>query len=206
MEHSTNQQTLHLDAERPDDAAIELAANALRAGQLVVVPTETVYGVAADPDVDGAQDKLFQTKSRDRTKPIAILVADVEQIDMARADWPKPLEKLADAFWPGPLTIVMGAETESKGYRMPDHPVALALLKKIGHGLAVTSANRSGEAPAQSARDAVHDLGDEVTIVLDAGASPGGTPSTVVRCKHDGVELLRAGAIPVEEIERVLSS
>ena len=179
------------------------AAAALARGALVVVPTETVYGLAADPRVPGALEKIAGAKSRDRRKPVTLLAADVAQVRAAcggrlgcRA------RRLAGKFWPGPLTLVLKTRAGREGFRVPDHDVARVLIREAGAPLAVTSANRSGELPAVTARQAASALGGRVAMILDAGKSPGGVASTVVKVEGRRVEILREGAIPAAEIFR----
>ncbi len=181
-----------LDPRNPDPAILADAIACLKRGELVVIPTETVYGLAADPEVPGALDRIYQAKQRPESKEITLLVSD--------EDWPNlpglannaVAQRLGRRFWPGPLTLVV----DSEGYRVPDHPVALALLRALGRPLAVTSANISGAPPAATADAAAEDLGDAVALILDAGPAPGGVPSTVGRITPDGLECIREGAIP----------
>jgi L-threonylcarbamoyladenylate synthase len=164
----------------------------------VVVPTETVYGLAVDPSVPGAMDQLFAAKGRPSDKPVALFVPAVGDVlgrgagDGAAA--------LAQRYWPGPLTLVLETPQGPTGFRIPDHPVTLALLEDYGAPLAVTSANLSGGAPATTAEEAVEALGASVSLVLDAGPVRGGVPSTVVKLGGGEPEVLREGAIPTEEI------
>lgn len=191
---------LAVDAGRPDPGAIAQAVAALRRGDLVVVPTETVYGVAADPRVPGALAKLRGAKGRPADKPIARLVPDLASARAEGAALGVAAERLARRFWPGPLTLVARSPGGAVGYRVPDHAVTLLVLRAAGAALAVTSANLSGEAPAVTASQAVASLGEHVALVLDAGPSPGGVPSTVVRADGERVEILREGAIGRERI------
>ena len=199
-------QVLNLDPRRPDSRAIDRAACALTQGLLVILPTETVYGIAADPRVDGAVEKLYPAKGRPEGKPLPILVADAGQIEREGGRWNVEAGRLADAFWPGPLTIVLETAGGTTGFRVPDHQVVRMLLRALHSGLAVTSANRSGEPPALSALDAARAVGAHAALVLDAGPSPGGVPSTVVRVTSGEVEVLREGAIHREEIFQCLKS
>lgn len=198
---------LPVDPESPDPDAIALAAAALAAGQLVVLPTDSVYGVAADPSLPGAVARLFEAKGRPRTLAIPVLVASLAQAarlvaldDRAR--------RAIGAHWPGALTLVLprkngvawdlGDRPGTLAVRMPDHPVALELLTQAGP-LAVTSANPTGE-PTPETADGVRDLlGDAVSVYLDAGPSPGGTPSTVLDLSGPEPVVLRAGALPAED-------
>jgi L-threonylcarbamoyladenylate synthase len=182
---------------------IEEAVSVIARGELVVIPTETVYGLAVDPRVPGAVDKIYGAKERPESKPVAFLAADLEQVRALGAVMEPPAVRLARRFWPGPMTLVVKTPSGFVGFRVPDYPVALSLLWKAGSALAVTSANRSGNEPALTAAEAVAALGDRVALVLDAGTSPGGVPSTVVKVDGDKVDVLREGAIRKDEILRV---
>jgi L-threonylcarbamoyladenylate synthase len=195
---------LRLDPLRPDPGPVGEAAAALTRGGLVIVPTETVYGLAADPRFPGAGTAIYAAKGRPDHKPVTLFAADVEQVKARGAVLGPAGEKLARAFWPGPLTLVVKTPDGFTGFRVPDHAVPLALLRKVGSVLAVTSANRSGELPAVTAETAAAALGSKVEMILDAGPSPGGVPSTVVRVDGDEVQVLRDGAISEGEIRRVV--
>ncbi len=193
---------LGLDPFRPDPGPIGEAAAALTRGVLVIVPTETVYGLAADPRFPGAETAIYAAKRRLDNKPVTLFAAGLEQVKARGAVLGRAGEKLARTFWPGPLTLVVETPDGPTGFRVPDHAVPLALLRKVGSVLAVTSANRSGEPPALTAEAAVAALGSSVAVVLNAGPSPGGVPSTVVRVDGEKVQILRDGAISGEEIRR----
>ena len=194
---------LCLDPRAPDPAAIKKAASALKNGDLVILPTETVYGVAADPRVAGAVDRIYRVKGRADDKPIALFAAELRQVEQYGARVSPKAARLAQEFWPGPLTLVLPCASGFVGFRVPDHPVPLAVLRCAGFVLAVTSANRSGDPPSITAQEAAAALGSRVSIVLDAGPSPGGVPSTVVKVDGEKLEILREGAIGRGEIERI---
>jgi L-threonylcarbamoyladenylate synthase len=177
--------------------------SALARGELVVIPTETVYGLAADPRVSGAVEKIYGAKERPETKPIAFLAADVAQVAARGAVMEPAAVRLMRRFWPGPLTLVLKTPGGFVGFRVPDYSVTLSLLWRAKSVLAVTSANRSGDQPALTAADAAEALGERVSLVLDAGVSPGGVPSTVVKVDGEKVDVLREGAIRRDEILRV---
>lgn len=194
-----------VDPRAPSGPAIAAAAAALREGRLVIIPTETVYGIAADPEVPGAVEKIFRAKNRPEEKEIPLLADHVDRIRRAGARFSATALRLADAFWPGPLTLVLPVGTTFKAFRIPDHGVARALLAAVGHVLAVTSANRSGEPPALTADDAMRYFVscEDVAICLDSGPSPGGIPSTVVRVRENELELIREGAIPFSRLKQL---
>lgn len=184
----------------------------LRRGALVVLPTDTVYGVAADPGrpgapgTPGAEERLFRVKRRPDNKPIALLAADGRQVEDFRAELGVIGRALADRYWPGALTMVLKTGDVWEGFRVPDHPVTLAILKAMGGVLRVTSANMSGEAPALTATAAVAALGSAIELVVDAGPAPGGVPSTVVKIGRDRCDILREGAISGLEIAGIVAS
>ncbi len=190
-----------------DPSAVRAAISALRAGRLVAVPTETVYGVACLLDA-AAIERLLDAKRRPPSKGITLLVDDVEQAASV-GDLPPAAHRLAARFWPGPLTLVvpvrprvtlpasLTGESGDIGLRVPDHAVPRALARALGP-LPLTSANLSGAPDARDAAEVVRQLGATIAVVLDDGPSPGGVPSTVVRFARgaDRPELLRQGALP----------
>ena len=182
-------------------AAIDHALRALAAGELVVMPTDTVYGLAADPRVPGARDRLYAAKQRDRGKPIPVLVRDLTDAERRGAVFSARARGLARRFWPGPLTLVVPAGEGFEGYRMPRHPIAQALIAGCGGALYVTSANVSGQPSALTAREAISALGSAVRTVVEEGPPPDGRESSVVRVAGDTVEILREGALSRSEIE-----
>lgn len=192
---------IHVGAEGSDRAVRE-AVDCLRRGDLVVFPTDTVYGVAADPRVGGAVEKLVAAKGRDRGKPIALLATGSDAICAYGVAFGEGERRLAEHFWPGSLTMVLAVGDGYEGFRVPDHAVALAVLAETGV-LRVTSANCSGDPPALTAGEAVLALGEKVALVLDAGPVPGGVASTVIRITGDNMNVLREGPISRDEIERV---
>ena len=168
------------------------AVEVLNRGGVAVIPTDTVYGLAARPDFAAAVERLYTIKGREAKKPIALLASDVDAI--ARFGYPLAgrARDLAEKFWPGALTLVVGKE----GFRIPDHAETRELIAACGGVLRVTSANLSGRRPATDAPQALADVGLSADFVVDDGVSPGGVPSTVVRVIPDGsLEILREGAI-----------
>jgi len=175
--------------------AVARAAELVSAGELVVVPTETVYGVAARGDDAGAMERLYAAKGRDAGKPVSRMAADAAGVRRDGAEWGEAAEALAAAFWPGPLTMVLRKGDGWTGYRVPDCGVTLAWLRRLDFLPAVTSANLSGEPPAVTAEAAMAALGGRVALALDDGPSPGGVASAVARVSGRRVELLRGGAL-----------
>lgn len=187
----------------PPDDVVAAAAAILRAGGLAGVPTDTVYGIAADPFKAGATDRLFKLKRRPRSIELPVLVASVEQALELATMVPSAAQRLMAQFWPGALTVVLprrpdlnadlGMDDETIGVRCAAHPVPLALCALVGP-LATTSANRHGSPPATTADEVVAELGTSLDIVLDAGHCSG-QPSTVVDCTGAEPRLLREGSL-----------
>jgi len=191
----------------PKTTPQEAAALLLRAGGVVVVPTDTVYGIAAHPSCAAAVARICTIKGRPTGKPIALLASDKEAVTAFGATFPPAAQRLADAYWPGALTLVLPCGDICEGFRVPDHDATRALIAACGGTLRVTSANLSGQMPACSAVDALKDVGLEADLVVDGGVSPGGVPSTVVKVGADGaLTVLREGAIPASEIHRIANS
>jgi protein-tyrosine phosphatase len=156
--------------------------------------------VAADPAVAGATDRIYAAKARDRGKPIPLMAASLDAVKSAGAVLGPRATRLARRYWPGPLTLVLNCGNQTEGFRVPDHPVTLAVLKAMGGVLRVTSANLSGEPPARTAPEAAAALGSAVSLVLDAGPASLGVESTVVRAEGDELRILRQGFISREAI------
>lgn len=195
-----------LEADRPE--SIAAAARALDRGDLIVLPTDTVYGLAARPDIPGATTGVFEAKRRPRGLNLPVLAPDLEAASTV-AVFDDRVSALAAAFWPGGLTLVLprsdlsrpwdlGEERGTIGVRVPGHPVTQRLLGLTGP-LAVTSANRSGDPPAATCRDAERALGDDVAVYLCAGSLPG-TASTVVDLTGDRPRILRTGSLSPDDV------
>jgi len=208
-------QILDINDRRSRAKSLAVAAEALAAGELVGIPTETVYGLAADATNDVAVARIFAAKGRPRFNPLIVHVAslsDAEEIAVFSAD----ARRLAEAFWPGPLTLVLPkrktssiAELVTAGLdtiaiRVPDHPVALDLIKALGRPIAAPSANRSGHVSPTTAAHVAADLGDAVACILDGGPCRVGLESTIVGLLGGDAVLLRPGGIKREAIEGVL--
>ena len=173
-----------------DENGLVDAARVLNAGGVVVIPTDTVYGLAAHPAFPAAVDRLYTIKGRAAGKPIALLAADADAVRNFGYEVPAALA----AHWPGALTAVVGPE----GFRVPDHAWTRELLRRCGGVLRVTSANLSGQRAATDAPQALAEVGLSADLVVDDGISLGGVPSTVVRVKDDGAyEVLRQGPVEV---------
>jgi tRNA threonylcarbamoyl adenosine modification protein (Sua5/YciO/YrdC/YwlC family) len=193
---------------RPPAEPIELAVEALRGGDIIALPTDTVYGLAADPFNAGATDRLFAVKRRARELELPVLVAGIEQALGMTVSVPGSALRLMQRHWPGGLTIVLprkeglgadlGGGGATIGMRCPDHPVALALCRSFGP-VAATSANRHGQTPAATAAEVDAELGEGVSLILDGGRCAG-NPSTVVDCTGEMPRLLREGCISWPEV------
>lgn len=195
-------------------AAVDAAALAVQRGELVVLPTDTVYGIAADAFDPAAVRSLLAAKGRGREMPPPVLVSTATTLDALAVRVPGYARLLVEELWPGPLTVVchqqsslqwdLGDTRGTVAVRMPDHDLARQLLERTGP-LAVSSANLSGQPAAVDADTAERMLGDEVSVILDAGPSPGGEPSTIVDCTGDRPRLLRRGALSVATVDAVLA-
>lgn len=204
-------QTEILAANHPK--ALSRAQHVLQAGGLIAFPTDTVYGLASRIDSAAAIEKLFAAKGRDFNKAIAVLVSDLEQVELVAQDFPPSALRLAQRFWPGALTLVVQRRAglpevlsplPTVGVRMPDHPFARALLRACGP-LAVTSANLSGAANPISAADVAGQLSGRIDLILDGGPCPGGVPSSVVDCTRPELPVLRQGALSEAELRAALT-
>ncbi|MCL5104402.1 MAG: L-threonylcarbamoyladenylate synthase [Armatimonadetes bacterium] len=201
---------LKVDAINPYDEAVRRAAEAIRRGELVIFPTETVYGLAADALNVDAVRRVFDAKGRAEAHPLPVQIASVEQLAQIASEVSEDARVLATRYWPGPLTLVLpknptlpdlvtgGAETI--GVRVPDHPVALALLRELGQPIVASSANKSGGEPPRDAEEAIGQLGQSVSVVLDAGPCRIGVASTVVDVSVRPARILRQGAISETDI------
>ncbi len=202
----------------PTPAVLERAASRLRAGELVAFPTETVYGLGADAGNADAVRTIFAVKRRPPNHPLIVHVPDATHAARWARDIPQGAKALADAFWPGPMTLILpraghvgdtvtGGQ-DSVGLRVPSHPVAQALLAAFaalgGEGIAAPSANRFGHVSPTTAAHVQADLEDEVAMILDGGASDFGIESTIVAFVHGAPLLVRPGAIGIDELARVL--
>jgi tRNA threonylcarbamoyl adenosine modification protein (Sua5/YciO/YrdC/YwlC family) len=207
--------SLYYDCSTPSDraAAISAAADATRRGELVVLPTDTVYGVGVDAFLPFAVAALLRAKGRGRDLPVPVLVGSWHALDGLVLSVPPAAHDLLEAFWPGGLTLViehapslawdLGDARGTVAVRMPLHPVALALLEQTGP-LAVSSANRSGQPPASTAVQAREQLGESVAVYLDGGPSGDPVPSSIVDLTGPVPRLLRVGAVAAEALREVV--
>jgi L-threonylcarbamoyladenylate synthase len=199
-----------LSTKHPEACAHALAV--LQNGGLVAFPTDTVYGVAANPFNPAAIERLYEAKIREANKAIAVLIGDLDQIPLIAREVTDSANRLARRFWPGALTLIVPrveslpdvlSSSSSIGLRMPDHAFALALLQKAGP-LATTSANLSGGANTTTAAEVLAQLDGRIELLLDGGKTAGGVPSTVVDCTETDIKILRQGVISADQIQTVL--
>jgi len=196
------------------DAMISRAAELLRNGRLVAFPTETVYGLGADATNSQAVGRIFAAKGRPATNPLIVHVPDAGVARRYVKQWPQTAQKLAETFWPGPLTLVLPkteaivpavtAGLPSVGLRVPDHPLALALLRRFNGPIAAPSANRANRVSPTTAEHVRSELGDAVDLILDGGPCRVGIESTVLNLTSDPPTILRPGGVSREQIEKII--
>jgi L-threonylcarbamoyladenylate synthase len=190
------------------------AIAALRRGDVIVFPTETLYGLGADALNSQAVEQVFQLKGRDPVNPIPVLVADREMLHAVVADVPKAAQKLIRQFWPGPLTLVLPARKEipkplcnpsgGVGVRISSQAIATRLVNALGRPLTATSANPSGKEPARTVPEAKTYFGDQIEVFVDGGKLTAKTGSTVVKVMGDTIKIIRQGELNAAELGRVL--
>lgn len=194
-------------------AGLQEAAAVLQAGGLVACPTETFYALAADSTQLQALHRLLALKKRPATKPLLVLVADIAMVAQVAAVVPPAAARLMEAFWPGPLTLILPArpglpqpltgDTDTIGIRQSSEPVARELARRLGRPITGTSANLTGRPPLTTAAAVQQELGAALDLILDVGPCPGGLPSTIVRVTDGPPRLVRAGAIPATAVARI---
>lgn len=196
--------------------SIDRAAALLRAGEVVGIPTETVYGLAANAFDETAVAKIFKAKGRPQDNPLIVHISAFEEIRELVSDVPEAAKKLADAFWPGPLTIILpksskipdavSAGLPSVAVRMPSHPVARAVIQKADVPLAAPSANLSGSPSPTNAKTVFDDMQGRIPLILDGGSSQVGVESTVITLCTGVPRVLRPGGVTVEQLRAVLGA
>jgi L-threonylcarbamoyladenylate synthase len=205
-----------ISSQAPEASLVTYAAEKIRAGEVLGMPTDTYYGLAVDPFNLHAVDRVYEIKTRSRHKPLSLLIESVDQA--AELAWPVPeiFYLLARRFWPGPLTIIVKADpklplkvtanTGNVALRVPAAEVPLAIIRSAGLPITATSANLHGETECVTAVQVRDQLGDRLSIIVDGGKSPGKLPSTIVDVtdENGGWRLLRHGAIPEEQIVELL--
>ena len=191
------------------------AADIIRGGGVIVYPTETVYGLGANPFDPNALNRIFCIKQRDLGKAVILLIRGEDDLDRLAAEVPPTAHYLMEAFWPGPLTLVFKADPDlpqgllgtssTIALRTSDAPIAQDLLARVGGPVTSTSANLSGHPPARSAIEAASQLGDRVDLILDGGTLPDARPSTIVNVASEKASIIRVGRISKEAIHRVMN-
>ncbi|MFH1578225.1 MAG: L-threonylcarbamoyladenylate synthase [Candidatus Omnitrophota bacterium] len=196
---------LKISPEDPEEDKISLAAQVLRDGGLVIIPTETVYGVAADMRSIEAITQLYRIKQRPKDKPFSLHIACKERVEDLAAGLNQTAFKLIDNFWPGPLTLILPAKNSDKtvGLRMPDNNIALKLIAMVDAPLVCPSANLSGKPAPVDFSEAIKDLGEEVDLAIDGGKAMLGIESTIVDLTQSPYRIQRQGAIKADQIQRV---
>ena len=194
--------------------ALELAEEFIHQGKMVAFPTDTVYGLGVSAFNPQGIDQLYEVKERENRKAIAVLLSSPAELAKVTSAMSDLALRLAERLWPGPLTLVVPRHPDlpdnlsplpTIGVRMPDHPLALALIARTGP-LAVTSANLSGGENTSTAQEVFAQLSGRIPLILDGGRTPGGLPSTVVDCTKEDLVILRQGPISKDELRKVLSN
>lgn len=206
---------LKIDPVTPDPEALAYAGDILRRGGLVAYPTETVYGLAANAFADDSVARVFEAKGRPIGQPLPVQIADVHEVEILAHTVPDAAKRLLTDFFPGPLTLIFWRQPavsltitgggETVGLRMPDHPVALGVLRAFGGPLVCPSANLTGRRAAMSAADVLEDLDGRIDLVLDGGPTDDRTPSTVLDVTTSPAKLVREGKISRAVLEAYLA-
>src|SRR5947207_7713929 len=201
-----------ISSERPEPSLIRYAADKIRSGEVLGMPTDTFYGLAADPFNLRAVDRVYEIKSRSRDKPLSLLIEDVDQAEELAKPLPEEFRALAKKFWPGPLTIIVKAasrlplkvtaNTGNVALRIPNSAIPLAVVQAARIPITATSANLSGESECTTADAVREQLGVRIPIIVDGGTSPRDVASTIVDLTDEEArwKVLREGAIPSHEI------
>ncbi|MDP8260484.1 MAG: L-threonylcarbamoyladenylate synthase [Candidatus Gygaella obscura] len=184
---------------------IQRLADELNKGKVLILPTETVYGLAVDFANGAALEKVYRIKGRDSKKKISVAVSKIKHVEDLIEEIPLGVYKLMDSFWPGPLTIVMDTKKGMLGFRMPDNFVTLSVIDYLDRPIYLTSANLSGKPATNDIESAIRDLKEKVDIAVDTGRSELGSESTVIKIKDNSFSLLREGYLPEEKIKNVMN-
>ena len=201
-----------INCDNPEASLVRYAADQIRAGEVLGMPTDTFYGLAADPFNLRAVDRVYEIKSRSRHKPLSLLIESVEQAEELARPLPEEFHALARKFWPGPLTIIVRAasrlplkvtaNTGNVALRIPSSKISLAVVQAARIAITATSANLSGESECTSAEAVRDQLEDRISIIVDGGPSPREVSSTIVDLTDEEArwKIMREGAIPAQEI------
>lgn len=199
-------EVIKVNSDNPDYQVIKKAAGYIREGKLVIIPTDTVYGLAASIENQHALERLYNLKKRPLTKPFTVCIANKAKVEELAVDIPPFAYRLMGHYWPGPLTIVFkSAQGISIGLRMPDNKIALDIIDLAEAGVALPSANISGRSAPSMIQDALADFQGEVELAIDAGPTELGVESTVVDVSKGDCQILREGAVSKEEILRLVA-
>lgn len=206
---------LKISRDQPEAHLLEYAARLIRHGQVVAIPTDTLYGLAADPFNLAAVERVFRVKGRTESKALPILIDSMDRAAILSRELPEVFYRLAKAFWPGALTMVVAAShrlplkvTGNSGriaLRWPKQPVACKLIEIADTPLTGTSANLSGHAPCTSAAQVFAQLGDRLPLIFDGGDTERSVASTIIDVRGDDYHIMREGAVSEEEIVRALA-
>ncbi len=203
-----------INPEAPDRRLLTRAARLLRQGRLVAYPTETFYAIGADPFSPDAIDRIFEVKGRPERMALPLIAGDESSLKLCVREFPDTAARLAAAFWPGALTLVFAAAEDipsrvlggrrTVGVRLSPNLIASGLARAAGVPLVSTSANLSGHPAPSSAAEVEHAIGGSVDLILDGGVTRGGQASTILDLTTDPPSVIRSGAVPIQEVEKVL--
>lgn len=214
--HRVRAEILKIHAEKPEPSLVKYAAEQIRAGHVLGMPTDTFYGLAADPFNLRAVERVYEIKMRSRHKPLSLLIEHMDQAQEFARPLPEDFYILAQRFWPGPLTMIVPAashlplkvtaNTGNVALRVPAAEIPLAVVKAAGIPITATSANLSGAAECTTAEQVRDQLQERISIIVDGGPSPRAELSTIVHFDGDGSwRVLREGAVPSKEVLEALS-
>ena len=207
---------LKINGSQPEPKLISYAAERIRQGQVLGMPTDTFYGLAADPVNLRAVERIYEIKSRSRHKPLSLLVESIDAAANLSPDVPQVFHELAEKYWPGPLTIIVKASsrlplkvtanTGNVALRVPDAPIPVAIIREIGFPITATSANLLGSAECTTAECVRDQLGERISMIVNGGPSKRDVPSTIVDLSGDPTQwqIIREGAVSAEEISQIL--
>ncbi len=209
-------EVIRVNPECIEQEKIESIVNVLQEGKIIVYPTDTFYGLGADSFSEEGIRKIYALKQRDFSKPLSVVISDIDALPKIARDIPPLFDSIAREFWPGPLTLIFKASSSvpkaiqggsgTIGVRLPDHRWLRTLIKQSGFPLVATSANISGEREISSPQRVRSEFFGKVDLIVDGGKTKGGLPSTVLDISGDKPRLLRKGALPASAVEKYLSS
>ena len=206
---------LRIDSDQPSEQTLRLVASELSRGRLIAYPTDTLYGLAADPCNACAVDRIYRIKARSSLAPLPLIAANLEQVRVCVKSLSPLSYRLAERFWPGPLTLIYDAgETlapamlaggKTVAIRVPAHPVAMGIARVFAHPITATSANLTGVEPVNEASAMAKELSDNLSLILDGGPTTGGLPSTIVDARGLQPVLIREGILPWKRVLQSLA-